>query len=115
MGDRESWLARQHPDWLLGGNLLDLGHPEACKWLVEHIDTMLKEEGIDFYRQDFNMDPLPNWRAADPPDRRGIAEIKHVTGYLAFWDELHRRHPGATRSSLGSRRTFWMIIWPGAH
>ena len=28
-----------------------------------------------------------------PPDRQGITEIKHVTGYLAYWDELRRRHP----------------------
>lgn len=26
--------------------------------------------------------------------RRQITEIKHVTGYLALWDELLRRHPG---------------------
>jgi len=26
-------------------------------------------------------------------DRQGITEIKHITGYLAFWDELRRRHP----------------------
>jgi alpha-galactosidase len=76
VGDRESWLARQYPDWILGGNLLNLGNPEAWKWLVEHIDTMLREQGIDYYRQDFNMDPLGNWRANDAPDRRGMTEIK---------------------------------------
>jgi len=102
VGDRESWLAKQHPDWLLGGNLLNLGNPEAWKWLVEHIDTMLREQGIDYYRQDFNMDPLGNWRANDAPDRRGITEIKHVMGYLAFWDELRRRHPGLLIDSCAS-------------
>jgi alpha-galactosidase len=102
VGDRESWLAKQHPDWILGGNLLNLGHPEAWKWLVERIDSMLTEQGIDYYRQDFNMDPLANWRAADTPDRRGITEIKHVMGYLAFWDELRRRHPGLLIDSCAS-------------
>ena len=33
------------------------------------------------------------WRANDAPDRQGITEIRHVTGYLAYWDELRRRHP----------------------
>jgi alpha-galactosidase len=102
VGDRESWLAKQHPDWLLGGNLLNLGHPDAWKWLVEHIDSLLTEQGIDFYRQDFNMDPLLNWRAADPPNRRGITEIKYVMGYLAFWDQLRRRHPGLLIDSCAS-------------
>ena len=26
-------------------------------------------------------------------DRQGITEIKHVTGYLEYWDELRRRFP----------------------
>lgn len=39
------------------------------------------------------MDPLAYWRANDAPDRQGITEIQHVTGYLAYWDELRRRHP----------------------
>jgi alpha-galactosidase len=102
VGDRGSWLATRHPDWLLGGNLLNLGQPEAWNWLVEHIDTMLTREGIDYYRQDFNMDPLGNWRVADAPNRRGISENKHVTGYLAFWDELRRRHPGLLIDSCAS-------------
>ena len=102
VGDPESWLAKNHPDWIIGGNLLNLGHPDAWKWLVEHIDKMLVEQGIDYYRQDFNMDPLGNWRSHDAPDRRGISEIKHVMGYLAFWDELRRRHPGLLIDSCAS-------------
>jgi len=93
----DTWLARNHPEWILGGKdggLLDLGNPEAWHWLVEHIDRLIRENGIDIYRQDFNMDPLPYWRAHDAPDRQGITEIKHVMGFLAFWDELRRRHPG---------------------
>ena len=76
-----------------GVRLLNLGNPAARQWLTEHVDKLLTEEGIDVYRQDFNMDPLAFWRSADAPDRQGITEIKHVTGYLAYWDELRRRHP----------------------
>jgi alpha-galactosidase len=100
--DHDSWLAKQHPDWLLGGKLLNLGNQDAWKWLVEHIDKMLREQGIDYYRQDFNMDPLAEWRNNDAPDRQGITEIKHVMGYLAFWDELRRRHPGLLIDSCSS-------------
>jgi len=81
------------PEEPQGVRLLDLGNPEARQWLTEHIDKLLTEQGIDLYRQDFNMDPLAFWRAADAPDRQGITEIKHVTGLLAYWDELRRRHP----------------------
>lgn len=100
-----SWLAEQHPDWVLGGKkggLLDLGNREAWTWLVERYDKLLTEQGIDFYRQDFNMDPLGAWRAQDAPDRQGITENKHVAGYLAFWDELVRRHPKMLIDSCAS-------------
>jgi alpha-galactosidase len=45
------------------------------------------------YRSDFGLDPLSYWRENDAPDRQGISEIRHVTAYLALWDELRRRHP----------------------
>ena len=92
-----TWLYENHPEWLLGADgeqkLLDLGNPEARQWLTDHVDKVITEQGIDLYRQDFNMDPLGYWRANDAEDRQGITEIRHVTGYLAFWDELRRRHP----------------------
>ena len=101
----ETWLANNHPEWVLGGakgGLLNLGNDAVRKWLTEHVDRLLTEQGIDLYRQDFNMDPLGYWRDADAPDRQGISEIKHVTGYLAYWDELRRRHPKMLIDSCAS-------------
>jgi len=94
-----TWLDREHPEWIikLPGNpngLLNLGNEEARRWLTDHISSMIESEGISVYRQDFNMDPLPYWRAADEPDRQGITEIRHIEGLYAFWDELLKRHPG---------------------
>ncbi|MCL5098909.1 MAG: alpha-galactosidase [Candidatus Omnitrophica bacterium] len=101
-----TWLYEQHPDWLLGADggqkLLDLGNPQAWEWLTDHVDHLLTAQGIDLYRQDFNMDPLSYWRANDAPDRQGITEIRHVTGYLAYWDELCRRHPGLLLDTCAS-------------
>ena len=39
------------------------------------------------------MDPLDYWNMSDPIGQRGITQIRHVTGFLAFWDELRCRHP----------------------
>jgi alpha-galactosidase len=100
-----TWLSENHPEWILGGakgGLLNLGDDAALKWLIEHIDQLITEQGIDLYRQDFNMDPLALWRAHDAPDRQGITEIRHVTGYLAYWDELRRRHPSMLIDSCAS-------------
>jgi len=93
-----TWLYTNRSEWLLGANgrqkLLDLGNPTARQWVIDHVDKVMREEGIDIYRQDFNFEPLGYWQTNDTPDRQGISEIRHVTGYLAFWDELRRRHPG---------------------
>jgi alpha-galactosidase len=92
-----TWLWDAHPEWLLGSDagtrLLNLGNPEARAWLVDHMDKLITAQGIDFYRTDFNIDPLGFWRANDAEDRQGITEIRYVEGFLAYLDELHRRHP----------------------
>jgi alpha-galactosidase len=100
-----TWLAENHPEWILGGRnggLLNLGNPAARRWLTDHVDKLLTEQGIDLYRQDFNMDPLSFWQKNDAPDRQGITENHHVAGYLAYWDELRRRHPGMLIDSCAS-------------
>jgi alpha-galactosidase len=98
VGDPGSWLARNHQNWLLPGTshgaLLDEGNPAAREWLIDHIDGMIKTQGIDWYREDMNGGgPLPAWRKNDTPDRQGITENRYIQGHLAYWDELKRRNP----------------------
>ena len=86
--------APQPPPWGRGDfRLVNFGHPAAAKWMTEHIDQQIEQQGVDLYRHD-GIPPLQFWRANDAPDRQGITEIKHITGLLAYWDELRRRHPG---------------------
>ena len=89
---------REHPEWLIKlpkkSNLLyNLGNDSARIWLTDYISAMIKKEGIDYYRQDFNFDPKPYWDANDEPDRIGISEIRHIQGLYAFWDSLLVRFP----------------------
>lgn len=91
------WLYEQRPQWLLGREgqykLLNLGNPEALDWVTNMVDKTLKDAGVTIYREDFNFGPLDSWTLNEPVDRQGINEIKHVTGHLAFWNELLRRDP----------------------
>jgi len=99
-------LATEHENWLLkfpDGKknsytgkqdfVLDLGIKDARLWLTNYISDFIKEEGIDYYRQDFNIDPMAYWEANDKPDRVGISEIRHIEGLYAFWDSLLVRFP----------------------
>ena len=118
VGDPNSWLGQHHPEWLLPGtshgSLLNLGNPAALGWLINHVDGMIKSQGIDWYREDMNGGgPLPAWRKNDAADRQGITENLYVQGHLAFWDELRRRNPrlcidscasGGRRNDLESMR-----------
>lgn len=101
-----TWIMDEHPEYVFRTDeyvgLLNLGNPAARKWRTNVVDSALKRARADIYRQDFNMDPLPYWRKNDAEDRQGIDEIKHVEGYLEFWDELHRRNPNLLIDSCAS-------------
>ena len=107
VGDPNSWLGKNHPEWLLpnnwGGGILDEGNPAARQWLTDHISGMVTSQGLDWYREDMNGGgPCPAWRKNDAPDRQGITENLYVQGHLAFWDELRRRHPHLRIDSCAS-------------
>ena len=98
---------QEHPEFLLRLNananrLFNLGDEQARRFLVDFLDRRIKEWGIDIYRQDFNFDPLPYWRANDSEDRQGITEMRYVEGLYAFWSELLRCHPGLTIDNCAS-------------
>ena len=107
-----TWLHRNHPEWLLsvydengslrGNHLLNLADRDAWTWLVNHVDSLIKESHVHVYRQDFNFAPLQYWIAAEGEDRVGALENLHVQGYLAYWDELILRNPGLWIDSCAS-------------
>lgn len=94
----------EHPEWFLRRSkeapkpgedlLLNLAHRGAWQWAVETVSSLIAENGIDCYREDFNTDPGPFWANADEEGRKGWLEIRFVEGLYEFWDELRRRHPG---------------------
>ena len=97
-----SWLAQNHPDWLLGGRLVNMSRPEVREWITNRVDKLISEQGIDLYRQDFNIQPLKFWRDNDEPNRQGMTENLYIQGYLAHLDKLRSRHPGMLIDSCAS-------------
>jgi alpha-galactosidase len=112
-------IVAAHPDWIIArwdsskgiGHHrkpatvchLDIGNPECRAFLLERMSALLTEHGVDWFRDDSSL-PLPRGDA-EPADRQGLAEIRVVHGFYAFWDELRRRHPGLMIDNCGGGAT----------
>lgn len=68
--------------------------------MSKYIGDMLEENSIDYYRQDFNMQPDIYWAANDEPGRTGMKEIRHIEGLYYFWDYLLSRFPEPAHRQL---------------
>lgn len=74
--------------------LFNMGDPEALDWLCKSIEKSLRDNKIDYYRQDYNIDPEIFWISNDEPDRLGICENRYVQGLYKYWDYLMEKFPG---------------------
>ena len=94
---------REHRDWLLPAKdeqirnkrqlNVNLGNPAAREWVTETVSALVRDNKLDIYRQDFNMNTLPLWQGNDSSDRQGITEAKYIAGLYLFWDTLRARFP----------------------
>ncbi|MBO7393780.1 MAG: alpha-galactosidase [Abditibacteriota bacterium] len=80
------------PEYVLKGdayaNLMDYANPEVVDYLFGAISKILKENSVDVYREDFNMDPLGFWNGRNTADRIGFQENLHIQGHFRLWDSL---------------------------
>ncbi len=96
----DTMVANEHPEWLLSDEsdtsfyLFDFSNDEACDYMINLIGSIIKENHITWYRQDFNRRPANKWSAADSNDRVGMTEIKYITNIYRFWDSLVEMNPG---------------------
>ncbi len=91
-------IFKEHPEYFLSyendsNHLLNLGNDDAWQYCFDVLSETIEKLGVDFYRQDFNFDPLNLWRKNDEENRNGITEIKHITGLYKLWDSLLERFP----------------------
>ena len=102
-------IHKEHPEWCLASQkdpqdtyLLNFGLPEVQDYFFNIVRGFMDLPGFRFYRQDFNMDPLPYWRFNDAPDRQGITEMKYVEGLYACWDRIARTWLDSIREECAS-------------
>ena len=97
-------ITLEHPEYFLTGNpdgkirpgqtlLLDLGKPESLKWAIDVVAGLVRNYDIDWYEEDFNIEPNPYLETAAQPDRWGMNEMRFIEGHFAFWDALRKQFP----------------------
>lgn len=107
MVNLDSDLVREHPSWLLGPDagtpvpwrnqyVLDVANPDASAYLLERIDALVTEYGIDFLKWDHNRD-------LHEAVSNGAPGVHRQTKALyALLDELIARHPALEIESCAS-------------
>lgn len=107
---KDSDWAYEHPEYMLlagGGKpvphpidrktqdsfLVNLGDENANKWMRENVAKLIRDNRIDYYRQDYNIDPEWFWYSNDEPGRNGICEIRYIEGLYKYWDYLLSEFP----------------------
>ncbi|MGW7021999.1 alpha-galactosidase [Streptomyces decoyicus] len=98
----DSDLARAHPDWILAASpsrlpppsrhqqVLDLARPEAYAYVLQRLDTLLREHPIDYLKWDHNRDLVD-----------AAAHLQTAAAYRLM-DELRARHPQLEIESCAS-------------
>ena len=90
----------EHPEYWMGERVkgaslyFNLSIDEACDWLIDFVADKIEKFNIKCFREDYNFDPLSNWKSMDGEKRSGITEIKAVNNGYRFWKTLLERFPG---------------------
>ncbi len=104
-------ILAEHPEWFMtleGNNfaILDYGNEEAFDYVLSTLKDYTRKLNLSCYRQDFNVSLTEYFKKYDDDNRRGITEIKHITGMYRLWDALHEEFPELIidNCSSGGRR-----------
>ena len=73
--------------------IIALNEDSILDEVIEKFGNMIEELGISWYRQDFNIGPIPFWRLNDEEGRTGVNEIRYINNLYKFWDALLERFP----------------------
>ncbi len=107
MANPKSRLVDEHPDWLLHDparvprewrhqHTVDVADPEVYAYLLERLDALVSEYGIDYLKWDHNRDLLE----AVHDGHAGVHE--QTAAVYRLLDELRSRHPSLEIESCSS-------------
>lgn len=69
--------------------LFNYADDDALQWMQNRIYGIIEDEGIDVYRQDFNIAPLYFWQNGDTEGvDAGLTENKYIQNYMKFLEDM---------------------------
>lgn len=91
-------ITKEHPDWFLkipnkSNTILNYGNDEAADYVYNLLSRYVNDLDLSCYRQDFNTALTNYFKVNDEENRRGITEIKHITGMYNLWNRLLEKYP----------------------
>ena len=93
------WSRELPKQWLMDAGegtesyLFNRADTAAVSWLSHYNNKFMDDNGIDHYRQDYNIEPAGFWYHNDPEGREGITENHYIEGLYTYWDNILRHHP----------------------
>lgn len=87
-GYKEEW-AMTHPE--IGRIGSNIGDPECYEWTRDRICKTLRENKIEMFREDNNIEAAKLWQKRDTlegENRCGITECKVIMNHYRLWDEI---------------------------
>lgn len=101
---RGTECSRNHPEFLIHAKdkntgelspylLLNLGDEAGFNYVFDTLCGYIDLLHLECLRQDFNFEPDIYWETNDEKGRKGITEIKHITGLYKLWDKLLEKYP----------------------
>ena len=104
MVNEDSDLYRAHPEWCLRvpnrgitrgryQYLLDLSRPEVCDYVINAVNKILDEGGIDYVKWDYNRSVCDAYNASLPADKQGEVYHRYMLGVYKVHDGIILSHP----------------------
>ena len=103
-------MITKHPEWFIikenaKSAILNYGIREAKEYVRDLVLGYVKALDLSCYRQDFNTELTSYFEMNDEENRRGITEIKHITGMYEVWDSILEGAPGVIIDNCASGGT----------
>jgi len=87
-GYNMDWAIRVDGERAISNNI---GNPDCLKWTTRRICKMLKENKVEMYREDNNLNSATLWKHLDNlegENRLGITEAKFIAAHYKLWDDI---------------------------